>query len=82
MATSLAAMERSVKRSVPIETSDSEAKVAKKQKKQATKRMGDAGQGAWEDSDSETLCKMTKELLADSATEGEIGNTCARPEQG
>ena len=70
MATSLAAMERAVKRSAPIETSDSEATVAKKQTKQATKRMGDDGHGASENIDSEALCKTTKEPLADSAIEG------------
>ena len=37
MATSMVAMERSVKRSAPIETSDSESSLAKKRKKQATR---------------------------------------------
>ena len=45
MATSMVAMERSVKRSAPIETSDSESSLAKKRKKQATKRIEDDGQG-------------------------------------
>ena len=62
MATSMVAMERSVKRSAPIETSDSESSLAKKRKKQATKRIEDDGQGtSSEDSDSETLRKTTKQ---------------------
>ena len=82
MATSMVAMERSVKRSAPIETSDSESSLAKKRKKQATKRIEDDGQGtSSEDSDSETLRKTTKQPPADSAIEEETGNTDARLEQ-
>ena len=63
MATSMVAMERSVKRSAPIETSDSESSLAKKRKKQATKRIEDDGQGtSSEDSDSETLRKRQNNL--------------------
>ena len=82
MATSMVAMERSVKRSAPIENSDSESSLAKKRKKQATKRIEDDGQGtSSEDSDSETLRKTTKQPPADSAVEEETGNTDARLEQ-
>ena len=82
MATSMVAMERSVKRSAPIATSDSESSLAKKRKKQATKRIEDDGQGtSSEDSDSETLRKTTKQPPADSAIEEETGNTDAQLEQ-